>query len=265
MLRKSKFYLTNHFILIIAEILFQEITNNLIMVFVLIETIFENKVLIIIKTTDFLKNSIILLQTSKIEVDTVVTLETIIAEIQTFVLLKFILRRETQSPPTKGLGGIKLTNENKLNYNIDSENSDIVSIFFCNLNFSDFIKTNTNISPNNCTFLLDTQADVSVIKFSSIYHNIPYDTSNYIDIRGVTEHLIRSLGSTELKVNGHKLAQKLFIVPDEFNIPSDGILGKDFLKRFQCTINYSNMTLTIHTDNNKLILKILDGPDDKTL
>lgn len=106
-----------------------------------------------------------------------------------------------------------------------------------------------------------------MIKYSSIKANILYDELDYIDIKGVTDHIIRSLGSTNstLNINGFELTQKLYIVPDEFNIPSDGILGKDFLKRFQCTINYSNMTLTIHTDIRKIILNILEGPEDNTI
>lgn len=133
-----------------------------------------------------------------------------------------------------------------------------------NLHFSDFIEINCDISHKQCSFLLDTQADVSVIKNSSINENISYNTSDYIDIRGVTDNLIRSLGSaySKLNINGQKLTQKLFIVPDEFNIPSDGILGKDFLKQFHCTINYKDMTLKIHTDKGIIILNILEGPNE---
>ncbi len=55
------------------------------------------------------------------------------------------------------------------------------------------------------------------------------------------------------------------MVPEEFNIPSDGILGKDFLKKFNCNINYNNMTLTIYMNNVKIVINILEGPDENTV
>src|SRR6202012_4089622 len=106
MSKKSKFYITNHFVvIIIAEILFQKITNISTMVFDLIEITFKHP--IIIKTTDLLNISIILNKTINktinikviTVIDNVVIITKIITEMQIFVLLRFILKRETHVPP----------------------------------------------------------------------------------------------------------------------------------------------------------------------
>lgn len=135
------------------------------------------------------------------------------------------------------------------------------------LNFSDFIKVKCNVSSKGkSTFLIDTQAGISLIKYSSLLKNLTYNKYDYFDITGITDVPIRSLGSinSELLVNDYPLPQKLHVVPDDFNIPSDGILGKDFLKMFQCDICYHDMTLSLNTDFGQLTVEIFEGPDEDT-
>lgn len=136
-----------------------------------------------------------------------------------------------------------------------------------NLSFSDFVKIPSNLNNSVCTFLLDTQAEVSVIKISSLHKKIPIDSSDYIYIKGVTDHLIRSLGSinVELYFPTQTLCQHLYVVPDNFNMPSDGILGKNFLKQYCCDISYSTSTLTIHTPVGPILTEIYEGPDNDTI
>jgi hypothetical protein len=100
-----------------------------------------------------------------------------------------------------------------------------------------------------------------------MFQDLHYDNYDNIDIKGITNDMIRSNGSTcaELYINDQEILQKLFIVPDTFNIPSDGILGKDFLKNFHCNINYDDMTLTINILGEPHIIEIFEGPDENTL
>lgn len=141
-----------------------------------------------------------------------------------------------------------------------------VSVFCLDLNFSDFVKLKCNVSPQICTFLIDTQASVSLIKHSALYGNSSYNSHDYIDITGVTDLAIRSFGSiqSELLIQNCAIPQKLYVVPDDFNIPSDGILGKDFLKTFRCDIRYQDMSLTLNTELGSLVLEIFEGPDENT-
>lgn len=43
-------------------------------------------------------------------------------------------------------------------------------------------------------------------------------------------------------------------MPNSFNIPSDGILGKDFLKLYECALNYGDHTFKIRTHLGDVIL-----------
>ena len=61
----------------------------------------------------------------------------------------------------------------------------------------------------------------------------------------------QSLGSVilPLKISNLEIDHKFHVVSDEFNIPSHGIIGKDFLKRHKCLINYDDMTVTVRPTN----------------
>lgn len=66
-------------------------------------------------------------------------------------------------------------------------------------------------------------------------------------MKGITNEKVESLGSSNITlVFQHlSLTHKIHIVNDNFPIPSHGILGKDFLKRFSCIIDHGAMTLTV--------------------
>lgn len=56
------------------------------------------------------------------------------------------------------------------------------------------------------------------------------------------------------------------MVPDEFNIPSDGIIGRDFNKYFMCKIDYSNMTFTVCTeDDTNIVIPNISEPQTNTI
>lgn len=55
------------------------------------------------------------------------------------------------------------------------------------------------------------------------------------------------------------------MVPDNFNINVDGILGKDFLSEYSCNIDYAKMTLTVNNDQYANVLKLGCGPDNRTI
>lgn len=133
--------------------------------------------------------------------------------------------------------------------------------------FSDFVKINTDISPKFCKFLIDTQADISLIKESSVYKDLVINTYDKIVIRGIAEDTIETIGSaySYIYVNDSYLEHKIYIVPDSFNIPSDGILGKDFLKEYNGNIDYKNMLVTIEVCGKVINLELYDGPECDTI
>lgn len=64
---------------------------------------------------------------------------------------------------------------------------------------------------------------------------------------GITPHPILSLGSFKLGIREQNsiLEHKFHLVPREFQIPAFGIIGKDFLERFHCLIDFGEKSFTI--------------------
>lgn len=108
---------------------------------------------------------------------------------------------------------------------------------------------------------------MSVIKYEALTQNSRYNASERITIRGVTDGSIPSCGSilANLTFPDYVVQHKFHIVPNNFNIPSDGILGKDFIKRLRCQIDYSNMTLTLRINDSEISIPISEGPKMGTI
>lgn len=93
------------------------------------------------------------------------------------------------------------------------------------------------------------------------------DTTQLIDITGITDDPITTLGSVEavLRNEEFEVDFPFHVVPDYFHIPSDGIIGKDFMKRFRCNIDYDSMMFSFYLDNSLVSIPIMEGPTDDTI
>lgn len=140
-------------------------------------------------------------------------------------------------------------------------------IFSLNLKYSEFIYLNTQNTGNDITYLVDTQADISIIKVNSIHPNSSINTYNAISIRGVTDGIINSLGTMEdtIFIQDTCITHTFQVVPENFNIPSDGIIGKDFLINNKCTINYDDFSLSIPINNLNFKIFMSNGPEKNTI
>lgn len=130
-----------------------------------------------------------------------------------------------------------------------------------------FIVLKVSISNKVCTFLIDTQADLTLIKISSISPRTLLDVTDLIDITGITEDPITTLGCvrSELGNDSFQTNFPIHVVPEEFNIPSDGIIGKDFMKRFRCSLSYEDMTFRFYLEGKLVVIPILEGPEEDTM
>lgn len=115
--------------------------------------------------------------------------------------------------------------------------------------------------------MIDTQADISLIKLNRLKPRECIDTSEVIRITGITDEPINTIGSLQATIGNDdfNVDFPFQVVPDHFHIPSDGILGKDFLKRFKCNIDYDTMSLTFYVGNRLIILPISEGPREHTI
>lgn len=125
----------------------------------------------------------------------------------------------------------------------------------------------SDITDNQCTYLIDSQADIAILKESAVNNFEAINKHEIIDIKGVTDGFIESLGTIDavLMYNGHAIPQAIHIVPNNFNIEADGIIGKDFLRGNLCNIDYDKMSLTIKYDGNKIEIPFYGGPDEDTI
>lgn len=121
------------------------------------------------------------------------------------------------------------------------------TIFHTKSNLTDFVSVKTNASHSSIIFLIDTEDSVSLIKIGSLSKNIQYDNTEIIKLIGIAKSPLFSLGSFKMKIIAQEFEfeHKFHIVADDFLIPSSGLIGKDFLKRFKCLVDYGEITLTI--------------------
>lgn len=126
---------------------------------------------------------------------------------------------------------------------------------------------NVSISHHSCTFLLDSQAGVSLIKRRKVRPREWLDTSDIVNITGITDEPISTLGSKNVVLSNDdfELEHILHVVPNDFNIPSDGILGKDFMKKFRCNLDYDSMTLSFWINDRLITIPILESPEENMI
>lgn len=92
---------------------------------------------------------------------------------------------------------------------------------------------------------------------------MPYDTNTVINIKGITDNTIESMGliNAELFLHNYRVSHDFHVVPESFSIPADGIIGKDFFKEYKCTIDYDEKSLTVRLPR-PITIPMLEGPEE---
>lgn len=136
------------------------------------------------------------------------------------------------------------------------------TVYSFNLNYTDYVSIKCDVSAYPLTFLCDSQADISVIKISAVEYQLRINGDERINIKGVTKDIIESIGTVqlELRFESTRIKFKFHVVPDEFNVPSNGIIGRDFNKFFNCKLYYADMTFTVRFPDIDIILNITSEP-----
>lgn len=117
------------------------------------------------------------------------------------------------------------------------------------------------MSDTRCTFLVDTGADISIIKANIVKPTQIYYPDEKCFISGIGHNGISSLGSTyaNIIVDGTSVNQKFQIVENDFPIPTDGIIGRDFLSVNQCKIDYEPWLLSFKVKQQEISIPIEDN------
>lgn len=113
-----------------------------------------------------------------------------------------------------------------------------------------------------CTFMIDSGADVSVFKANKILGSHQIDVNRKCSISGISGEKIETLATTVTALtfsNTLTLHHEFHLVGDEFPIFTDGILGRDFLSLYKCTINYEYWILSFNFNNAEVNVMIEDN------
>lgn len=116
-----------------------------------------------------------------------------------------------------------------------------------------------------CSFIVDSGADISIFKSEKILPNQRIDVNKKFKINGITNKTIETIAETETYLvtdEGLTLVHNFQIVQNDFPIPTDGILGRDFLVKYKCTINYEYWLLNLNISNQILTLPINDNSNN---
>lgn len=99
----------------------------------------------------------------------------------------------------------------------------------------------TEATNSECTFLVDSGAEISVLKPTKVNQSINTDTSQICSITGIHQQALDTLGTINVPLHlpyDCTVIHKFHLIPEDLPIPTDGILGRDFLTKFRCVIDY---------------------------
>ena len=98
-------------------------------------------------------------------------------------------------------------------------------------------------SQREATFLVDTGSSVNIIKESSLKSFILINRKRVLKLVGIGSNTVSTLG--EIKVLIHGMESTFHVVSESFPIVQDGILGIDFLKNHQATLDFDDDCLLL--------------------
>lgn len=106
-------------------------------------------------------------------------------------------------------------------------------------------------------WLIDTGASLSIIKNEALPRNIIVRKDETL-INGISGQR-RSQGLVDLKLEyNNETFQHSFIIFDSLPLKADGIIGLDFLNKYQANINLSTNILTLYCNGKEYYFNIVD-------
>jgi len=94
-------------------------------------------------------------------------------------------------------------------------------------------------------------SDINLIKNESLNENVPNNSKIVFELSGVTKGRTRTIGVAKIRIFGIEIL--FHIVPNNFPIRQDGILGTEFFKSQNATIDYLNASLVINESRRDVL------------
>lgn len=119
-----------------------------------------------------------------------------------------------------------------------------------------------------CTFIVDTGAEISILKQEKLNPMHLFNPSKVFRVTGITEGVTNTIGEANTDItflNGLTVNHSFQLVGCEFSILTDGILGRDFFIKYKCTLDYESWLLNFNFNNCIVTVPIEDKFNESIL
>lgn len=123
------------------------------------------------------------------------------------------------------------------------------------MNFAPYIILGSPHFKGKLSFLVDSGANISLIKLRKIHPSTPCFDDEKVILKGIDANVPNPLtticyAKVELQLLDFTINHTIHAVPNDFPINFDGIIGNDFLKLNKAQVDYANDV--IHINNHKI-------------
>jgi len=105
-------------------------------------------------------------------------------------------------------------------------------------------------------FLVDTGAEISIVKGACLMPRVSYHPTDGIKVKGIADSILWTEGTVTLTLltQTHETSHTFHVMNNDFDCIYDGILGRDFWENKMATIDYCDRTIkmgevTLKLDN----------------
>ena len=91
--------------------------------------------------------------------------------------------------------------------------------------------------------MLDTGSEINIMKIGSVSSTQIINTDQTVLLKGIDTTILPTIGTVEIKILNHMVT--FHIVPEEFCIPFNGMLGLEYFLQTKAMLNFETRQLTI--------------------
>jgi len=120
------------------------------------------------------------------------------------------------------------------------------------------LKVDVSRETGGLLFLVDTGADVSLIKGSRLIGTTEFNPDAKVNVKCVDGSSMETHGTIDanFEVGSELIAHRFQLVNKQVDIPYDGILGRDFLQRTKARICYETGTVILLGERYTMVGKV---------
>ena len=180
--------------------------------------------------------------------------------------IDFVVVPDNFQIPFAGILGSQLFFDNKTKLDFENQTFSLgnkLIKFFQNIGDSYKLKDSMNINMTcnkilNCLpfigiynpfhnstgyFMIDTGSEANIIKIKLVPNKVKINTLQRESLRGIKDEAIKSLGTIEINI--HNVESLFYVVPNDFYIPCDGIIGSTYLTQAKALINFESRCFNV--------------------